>query len=136
MEYTKMLDELGVNYLTGEADRTGSNRILFDIPAEFTDELREYLGGLTLSLPEGWNDSNKIAVMMEPVVMRQFVIWLARRRDWYVVHQPTEPKGGEVLHFCRADVADDWRAHFPDIWIQPPFEGPTRNRHQMSGRAV
>lgn len=129
MDTFKMMETLGIKHLTMEADATRSRRILFDVPVEIAEELRTFLGALELKFPEGWNERQKVALMMDAVVMSRFLVWCARRRGYFVIVR------NDHYHFFEdADLAETYRLRFPEVEIMTPIGERTRNQHQMSGR--
>lgn len=133
MDRSGILKELGIDVLTGEADATGSGRMLCDIPHEIADDLREYLGAIQLELPEGWNKRAKVAVMVTHTLLRELLKFSARRKGFYVV----ELKDSNKLAYVTEEDAAAYRNMMPEhVRILPPIQGVTRNTHQMSGRTL
>lgn len=129
MDSKAMMEKLGIKYLTMEADGTKSRRILFDVPTEIAEEMRTFLGAATITFPRGWNEPEKVALMLDAIVMQQFLCWCARRRGYYVVR-----RNDNFSFFGSEDMAETYRIRFPEVEIMKPIGEQTRNQHQMSGR--
>jgi hypothetical protein len=132
MKINEMMKELGINWLTGEADSTMSGRMLCDISTEMLEELRVFLGVTTITAPEGWNNSKAVAVMLTRGVMNDFVTWAARRKGWWavIIHKDS----GVETEYTDEEYARKYRESDIRCCTLPPIGEQTRNRHEMSGR--
>lgn len=135
MDEVKMRKELGLEVLTGEADRTSSGRMLCDIPLELASELAEFLGLSSVETHPGWNNPQHRSVMLPHALIIPFVEWCARRRGFWSITIAI-PSNHQYTFTKDLKKVEQYKESALRCYILPPIEGETRNVHQMSGRVV
>ena len=137
MDLEAITKELGIDILTGEADATGSQRLLCDMDSELIEDIQDFLGATELGFPEGWNNRNKVAIMLSRQIMPVIMTYLARKRGYWVIHRASEYEvGGSHLIFTkRSSTILAYNRNDIGHWvIKEPIGEVTRNTHQMTGR--
>ena len=135
MDEKRMMQEIGLNVLTGEADKTNSGRMLCDIATPLASELAEFLGLPAVETHVGWNNPEHRSVMLPHELIMPFVIWCARRKGYWAITVPSP--GFTYYTFTKdTDKIDKYKEGSLRCYIQSPIGEQTRNVHQMSGRVV
>ena len=137
MDLEAMTKELGIDILTGEADATGSQRLLCDMDSELIEDIKDFLGATKLGFPEGWNNRNKVAIILSRRIMPVIVTYLARKRGYWVIQKTLEDKTDlSCLVFTTSmdTVLSYKRNNTGNWWVREPIGAVTRNTHQMTGR--
>lgn len=134
MDEVGMRKQLGINTLTGEADKTCSGRILCDIAPELREEFREFFGLTSVEMPGGWNNSEHLSLMLTHEVILPFVVWCARRRGFWAIHINPSPSPVYYVFTKDEGYVEKYRESELKCYILAPIVGATRNVHQFSGR--